>query len=252
MSGAAPVRARVGAQASFEVRSLLRNGEQILVSIVLPLLVLAGLVVVAPDALLLGHPGAAPVDVAVPGVLALAVVSTAFTGQAISVAYERRYGVLRLLGTTPLGRSGLLMAKGTAVLVVVAVQCLVLGVAGLLLGWRPGPGAIALAVPMVLLGSAVFIALSAVVGGRLRAEAVLALANLLWVLFLGCGLVLPAETLPGSLATVALLSPPGALGEGMRAATLGHPAVVAQSAGVMLAWAVVLGLLATRTLRWSD
>jgi len=252
VSGAAPARARIGAQALFEVGNLLRNGEQLLVSLVLPLLALVGLVMLAPAALLAGHADDAPVDVAVPGVLALAVVSTAFTGQAISVAYERRYGVLRLLGTTPLGRSGLLTAKAAAVLVVVTLQCLVLGITGVVLGWRPEPVAVVAAAPILVVGCAAFVALSAVVGGRLRAEAVLAVANVLWVLFLGCGLVLPVQTLPGLLATVATWSPPGALGEGMRAATLGQPAVAARSAGVLLVWALGLGVLASRTLRWSD
>jgi len=252
MSGAAPARERLVAQAAFEVRSLLRNGEQLLVSMVLPLLALVTLVMAAPQVMLSEYPDAAAADVAVPGVLGLAVVSTAFTGQAIALAYERRYGVLRLLGTTPLGRTGLMVSKAAAVLAVVALQTVVIGIVGAFLGWRPSvPGTLAL-VPVLLAGLAAFAAMGALVGGRLRAEAVLALANLLWVLFLGCGLLLPLSALPDGPAAAVALTPPGALGEGLRAATLGQPVVVAQAVGVLAAWAAVLGALAARALRWSD
>jgi len=252
VNGAAPARDRVLAQAAFEVRNLTRNGEQLLVSIVLPLLALFALVLLAPSALLQGYPAVAPVDAAVPGVLALAVVSTAFTGQAIALAYERRYGVLRLLGTTPLGRSGLLVAKGFALLTVVAMQCVVLGFAGVALGWRPNAVGLLMLVPVLLGGLIAFAAMGALVGGRLRAEAVLALANLLWVLFLGCGLLLPVTALPDALATALALTPPGALGEGMRAATLGPSAMAVRAVGVLAVWALGMGFLAFRLLRWSD
>jgi ABC-2 type transport system permease protein len=103
-----------------------------------------------------------------------------------------------------------------------------------------------------LVGLAAFVSLGALVGGWLRAEAVLALANLLWVLFLGCGLLLPVAALPETLAAAVSLSPPGALGEGMRAATLGRPLQVAQSWGILALWAGLLAFLASRALRWSD
>src|SRR5262245_61244402 len=91
---AAPPRQRVVAQARGEVGVLLRNGEQLLVAVALPALVLVGLVdASAPD---LGP--AARIDVIMPGVLALALISSAFTGQAIQTGFDRRYGVLRLLG----------------------------------------------------------------------------------------------------------------------------------------------------------
>lgn len=129
---AAPGR-RMRAQAAFEGRTLLANGEQLLVSLLLPAMALLGLHFAStPD---LG-PGRR-IDLATPGILALAVVSTAFTGQAIATGFDRRYGVLRLLGVTPLGSRGLLVAKAVAVAGVVAVQTLVLGGLGLVLGWHP-------------------------------------------------------------------------------------------------------------------
>lgn len=257
MTNAAPARRRVAAQAAFEARSLLSNGEQLLVSMILPLIALVALIYTAPDLLFAGY-FAEPrsrtqaAALAVPGVLALAVVSTAFTGQAITLAYERRYGVLRLLGTTPLGRGGLLLAKGGAVLGIVALQCLVLGGVGVALGWRPDPAGIPAALVLVILGCAAFVAMAALLGGTLRAEAVLAFANLAWILFLGAGVLFPLGALPDSLAPVLRFTPPGALGEGLRSALVGSDVLPALPMVVLTGWALLIGGLAAMTLRWSD
>ncbi len=247
MSTAAPARRRVLAQASFETRILLANGEQLLVALVLPALALLALALAdSPD---LG-PGRR-VDVATPGVLALAVVSTAFTGQAIATGFDRRSGMLRLLGTTPLGRGGLLAGRLLAVLVVEAVQVVVLGALGLVLGWRPVAGGLPLTVVWLLVGTATFVALALLLAGTLRAEGVLAVANLLWVLMLGLGVVLPVERLPGALQTLARITPGGALGELVRASAQGL-ATPWWGLGVLLAW-LVLGVAgALRWFRWSD
>jgi ABC-2 type transport system permease protein len=246
-TAATPSR-RVLRQARFEAAGLLRHGEQLLVSVVLPALAL--LVLALTDVPSLG-PGRR-IDLATAGVLALAVVSTAFTGQAILLAFERRHGVLRLLGTTPLGRGGLLAAKGASVLVVLAVQVVVLGGLGLALGWRPDPAGVVPALALMLLGVAAFASLAVLLGGTLRAEGVLALANLGWVLFLGLGgVVIPTSQLPEGLAAVVVWLPSAALGDGLRAA-LTEGALPLREALVLLLWAAVVGGLATRLLRWSD
>ena len=139
--------------------------------------------------------------------------STAFTGQAIATAFDRRSGVLRLLGTTPLGRGGLLAGRIAAVLAVECIQWVVLGGLALALGWRPHLAGLPLAVLGLLLGTATFVSLALLVAGTLRAEAVLAVANLLWVVLLPLGLLLPADRLPGVAAAVAPWTPGGALGE---------------------------------------
>jgi ABC-2 type transport system permease protein len=247
VSTAAPARARVLARAGFETRALLANGEQLLVSVLLPALALVGLTVASvPD---LG-PGPRA-DLATAGALALAVVSTAFTGQAISTGFDRRAGVLRLLGTTPLGRGGLLAAKGVAVLSVLAVQVVVLGALGLALGARPGAGGILPTLVGLLLGSAAFVALALLLAGTLRAEAVLAVANLVWVLLLGLGVLVPTDLLPGALATVAALLPSGALGDAVRMSFVEGAWPWGQWA-VLVGWAVVGGLLTRRFFRWGD
>ena len=246
-SAAAPARQRVFSRASFETRSLLANGEQLLVSVVLPALALVGLAIASvPD--VRPDPRA---DVALAGALALAVVSTAFTGQAISTGFDRRAGVLRLLGTSPLGRGGLLAAKCLAVLSVLAVQVVVLGALGLVLGARPEAGSILPMLVTLLLGSAAFVALALLLAGTVRAEAVLAIANLVWVLLLGLGVLFPTDLLPGALGTVAALLPSGALGDAMRTAVVAGGWPWAEWA-VLVVWGLVGGALARRFFRWGD
>src|SRR3954449_2894117 len=136
--GAAPLRRQVLAQASMESRLMVRNGEQLLLAIVIPVLVLVGGVAGAHRVGIHFHERA--VDALTPGVLALAVMSTAFTSLAIATGFERRYGVIKRLGSSPLPRSGLLLGKVGALLLVEVLQIVVIGVVGLLLGWRPAAG----------------------------------------------------------------------------------------------------------------
>ncbi|AXG13271.1 ABC transporter permease [Intrasporangium calvum] len=239
---------RVVAQARFEIGTLLRNGEQLLVSLILPAMVLLGLRATSTPSLGTGD----RIDLAVPGVLALSVISSAFTSQAIATGFDRRYGVLRYLGVTPLGRSGLVAAKVLATLAVLALQVLLLGGLGLGLGWTPALAGVLPAVLFVIVGTWAFVALALLVGGTLRAEAVLALANLLWVLFLALGgVILPRSQLPDAWAGPAALLPSAALGDGLRSAlvdgSLNGPALL-----VVLGWAGLATLLAARLFRFDD
>ena len=187
------------AQSRMEARLMLRNGEQLLLAIVIPVIVLVG-GVAAAGRIGIDLDGHRAVDILTPGVLALAVMSTAFTSVAIATGFERRYGVIKLLGSSPLPRHGLLLGKVLALLNVVALQLVVLVVVGLVLGWEP-----TLAHPAALAGraaargrrsgTAAFAALGLFVAGVLRAEATLALANLVYLLLMaGGGVVLPTST----------------------------------------------------------
>jgi len=242
---AAPAR-RIAAQARFDARLMLRNGEQVLLTLLLPAILLVVLARTQTPWLGPGH----RIDVAVPGVLALAVLSSAFTGQAIGTGFDRRYGVLRLLGTTPLGRSGLLAGRTLAVLVVVILQTSVLGTLGLFLGWRPHLAGVLLAVPVLLLGVAAFVALGLLLAGTVRAEAVLAVANLTWVLLLaGGGVVLPPDRL-GPAAALARVLPSGALADLLRSA-LGAGRVDAFALGVLACWTALAAVAVSRWFRWD-
>jgi len=243
---AAPPLSRVLAQARFDATVMLRNGEQLLLTLVLPALLLVALARTHVPDLGAGR----RIDVVAPGVLALAVMSTAFTGQAIGTGFDRRYGVLRLLGTTPLGRSGLLAGRVAAVLAVEVVQVVVLGGVAVALGWRPAADGALIAPVAVLLGTAAFVALGLLLAGTLRAEAVLAGANLAWVLLLaGGGVVVPTARM-GALGTFAGYLPSGALGDALRAA-LQEGRLQTGPLLVLAAWAVAASLATARWFRWD-
>lgn len=249
--GSAPFARQVLTQARMESRLMLRNGEQLLLAVVIPVIVLIGGVEGAKH---LGHHfDHPPVDVVTPGVLALAVMSTSFTSLAIATAFERRYGVLKRLGASPLPRSGLLLGKIGGLLVVEAMQLVIVGVVGLLLGWSPatrGATGWVAALLAAVLGTAAFASLGLLMAGTLRAEATLASANLVYLLLLAGGaVVLPASSY-GAFGHVAQWLPSGALGSGMRAAFL--DGAVSWSHLVALAvWAAIGTALTARTFRWE-
>ncbi len=244
--GAAPRRQIVAAQTRFEVRSTLRNGEQLLLTLVIPVVALVGLSRLPPD-VVGGDPA---VDAVTPGILALAVLSTAFTGQAIATGFERRYGVLTLLGSTPLGRGGLLLSKTLGVLAVELAQVVILAATAYALGWTPA-GSLVAAAALLVLGTAAFSALGLLLAGTLRAEATLAVANGSYLLLLlAGGVVLGTDRLPDLLADVVVLLPPAALGEGLRDVLLVGSGFPWGHASVLAGWAVVGGLAVRRLFRW--
>jgi ABC-2 type transport system permease protein len=251
--GGATLSQMVLAQARMEARLMLRNGEQLLLAIVIPVIVLVG-GVAAAGRIGIDLDGHRPVDILTPGVLALAVMSTAFTSIAIATGFERRYGVIKLLGSSPLPRHGLLLGKVLALLNVVALQLVVLVVVGLALGWEPTlthPARTLLSVVLaVALGTAAFAALGLFVAGVMRAEATLALANLVYLLLMaGGGVVLPTSTYGAASSALAWL-PSGALGEAMRAALV-HASIDGRSLLVLTAWAALGTVLTARTFRWE-
>ncbi|PKK14081.1 MAG: ABC transporter [Thermomonospora sp. CIF 1] len=248
--GAAPLPRMVLAQAAFELRGMLRNGEQLLLTMIIPVLLL---VLFSTTALLDLGPGER-VDFLAPGVLALAVMSTSFTGQAIATGFERRYGALKRLGATPLPRSGLIVAKTLAILAVEAVQTALICAVALALGWSPHGGfggAPAVAV-LLLAGTAAFSGFGLLMAGTLRAEATLAAANLVYLLLLALGgVVFPLTEFPGPVAAVLEALPIAALAEGLRQVLQQGTALPVASLLVLLAWAAVGLALAARFFRWE-
>ena len=223
--GAAPLGSMVLAQARMEARLMLRNGEQVLLAVVIPLIVLAGgLAGIDRLGLEFRH---RPIDVLTPGVLALAVMSTAFTSLAIATGFERRYGVIKRLGSSPLPRHGLLLGKVSALLLIEALQVVVISSVALALGWQPHLDPMALVLSLTL-ATAAFASLGLMAGGAV---------------------VVPAEQY-GALGTVAQWLPSGALGEAMRAALI-ESALDVRALLVLLAWTIVGGLLAGRYFTWE-
>lgn len=245
--GAAPVLRQVAAQASMEARLMLRNGEQLLLALVIPVIVLVGAVVGADRVGMdLERPA---VDTFTPGVLALAVMSTAFTSLAIATGFERRYGVIKRLGTSPLSRTALLAGKAGALVVVEVVQLVVISVVALGLGWEPSANLVG-AVLVVVLGTLAFAALGLLLAGALRAEATLAAANLVYLLLMAGGAVVLPASAYGGFGDVVRWLPSGALGEGLREA-LTESSVSLRDLGVLAAWAVLGTALTSRTFKWE-
>jgi ABC-2 type transport system permease protein len=193
-----------------ELRLILRNGEQLLLTMIIPI----ALLVIFAKAPVSDVPKPR-IDFVMPGILGLAVMSTAFTGQAIGTGFERRYGVLRRLSTTPLSRTGLLGAKTTAIILVEALQVALLCGIGAALGWSPHGNAGDVA-GMLLLGTACFSALGLVMAGSLRAEATLAGANLLYLVQLGLGgVAFPLSDFSSTQRHLVELLPLGAMSDAL-------------------------------------
>jgi len=245
--GAAPLHRQVLAQARMEAKLMLRNGEQLLLAVVIPVIVLIGGVTGSERiGLDLEHD---PIDVFAPGVLALAVMSTAFTSLAIATGFERRYGVIKRLGTSPLPRFGLLAGKVLALLLVEALQIGVIAAVAFALGWDPSPSYVG-ALLAVLLGTSAFASLGLFVSGVLRAEATLAAANLIYLLLLAGGAVVLPISAYGAFGDVVRWLPSGALGSAMRSSLVDH-AVAWRDLGVLLIWTMLGTALTARTFKWE-
>ncbi|MFN2538921.1 MAG: ABC transporter permease [Mycobacteriales bacterium] len=244
-AAAAAARGRMfRAQTRAELTLLLRNGEQVLLTLVIPL----GLLVLLSEVAFVSVTGRR-VDFFVPGVLALAVMSTAFTGQAIGTGFERQYGVLKRLGATPLPRSVLLVAKTSAVLAVEVLQVGLICLVGLALGWEPH-GSVLGVVLLVLLGTAAFSGLGLLLGGTLRGLTTLAAANLLWfVLLVLGGIVFPLSEYGGA-ADVLRWLPSAALSDGLRQ-LLQHGTLVGRDLLALALWAAAGLTAAARLFRWE-
>lgn len=234
------------AQLRAEVTMTMTRGESLLLTIGIPVGLLVFFSVV--DVLPTGTKD--PVTFLAPGVLAMAVLSTAFTGLAIATGFERSYLVLKRLGTTPLGRPRLIAAKIVGVLVVIAIQAVVIVLGALALGWEPRLDVL-VALPALLLGTTAFAALGLLMAGTLRAEITLAVANAGFILLmLISGMVIPVSELPAPMRAVSRLLPSEALAHILHAAASG--AATGARAWVVLAiWAVVSPVLAARLFRWE-
>lgn len=252
MSRPASTLRAAAALAGQELRLTARRGENVLVTLVVPIAVLlffatAGIV-----------PGIAgrPVDFLLPGALALAVIASGLVNLGIATAYERSYGVLKRLGGSPLPRGGLVAAKVAAVLALEAVQVvLLIAVASLVLGWRPAGGAsVPLLVVGLLAGTLAFSGLGLLLAGTLRAEATLALANGLFLAFLMLGgAVLPVDHLPGPLQAIAGVLPAAALSDVLRVGLGGaaQASDVVRPLEILGLWGFGAAGLAARTFRWE-
>ncbi len=239
---------RFAAQLRAELLLVARNGEQLLLTLVIPVLLLVFFSLV--DVLPTGTDD--PIDFLAPGILALAVMSTAMVSMGIATGFERTYHVLKRLGATPLGRPRLVLAKIASVAVVELVQFAVLVPVAYGLGWRPDAPDWAAAAGAVVLGTAAFAGLGLTLAGRLRGEINLAAQNGLYlVLLLLGGMVIPFAELPSAIRTVARSLPSGALADVLRDTLTGAGSNPGTSWLVLAAWAVAMPLVASALFRWD-
>lgn len=241
---AAPAWTRIRNHGLTEAGLVMRNGEQVLLALVVPIVILiAGRY--AGDRIGL------TMTVLAPSTLVLAIWSTCYTSQAIQTGFDRQYGVLERLAATPLGRGGLLAGKALAYSLISAFQVVLLVIVALVLGWRPQGSAIAW-LPMavaVVLGMSAFSLLALSMAGSMRAQATLALANLIYLVGLvGGAVLLPLQKYPGGLRDVVAVLPTTALGESLRAWSAGRALWWPDLS--LLAWAVVLGLVSHKVFKW--
>lgn len=235
------------AQVRTELTLTARNGEQLLVSLFIPLGVLIFLSKV--NVIDLGRDDR--VAVVAPAVLALAVMSTAMVSLGIGTGFERHYGVLKRLGATPLGRPRWIAAKFLAVLAIECLQWIVLVGAALALGWSPS-GGWALAVAAAMVGTAAFGGLGLSLAGSLPALVNLALCNGLYVVLVMTGdIVFRAGSLPGPIETIARLLPAAPLVDVISAALDTGHTVHAGSWPTLLVWAIVGPIVAATSFRWE-
>ena len=237
------------AQAKAEIRLSMTQYESLLVTFGIPLLFLVAFslikVLPLPSGVTKG------VQFLVPGTIALAIMATGMVSLGIATGVERSYGVLKRLGTTPLSRGALLMAKITSILVIELIQVILLVAVGFGLGWRPS-GNLAEFVIAIVLSSSAFAGIGLIMAGRLKSEAVIGAANGVFLLLLVLGgMIFPVTSLPGPIAEVAKLLPAYASAHILFSASSGVASPTSTSWIVLALWAVATPVLATRLFRFE-
>jgi ABC-2 type transport system permease protein len=244
---AAPRSRMLAAQVGMEFRLLLRNGEQVGLTLVIPLLLLFFFNL--PLLYKLNTPRR--IDFVAPSIIALAVMSAAFTGLAIGTGFERKYAVLKRLGATALPRSVLILGKTLAVLLLELVQLVLICGFALALAWHPHVDALP-ALALVVLGTIAFGGLGLLVAGTLRAEVTLAAVNLIWlVLLFGGGIAIPLDKFGRAANDILQYLPSAALSHGLHQVLQHGGGLPVRDTVTLLVWAVVALPAAARWFRWE-
>jgi len=244
---AAPASQALRAQTRIELLLTLRRGESVLLTFLIPVVLLAFFATV--DVLPTGDGD--PIDFLLPGVLALAIMSTALVSVAIATGFERQMGVLKRLGATPLSRRQLLGAKTAAVVVIEALQMVVLLAEGYILGFRFSAPALGVALVAAILATIAFAGIGLLMAGTLPALTTLAAANGVYlILLLVSGMIFPLDKLPSGMQAVVKLLPSTALAQVFHGA-LGAGTVPGSALAVLAVWAVGAPIAAARWFRWE-
>ena len=244
--GRAPTAHMLAAQTRMERLSLLRNGEQVGLTLVIPLLL-----EVFFNLPLLYSIGGRRIDFVVPSILALAVMSAAFTGLSIGTGFERQYGVLKRLGATALPRSVLLAGKTLAILILELIQAALICALGFALGWHPHGDPLSV-VALLVLGTVAFGGLGLLLAGTLRAEVTLAAANLVWLILLFAGgIAIPLSKYPEGVRDVLRYLPSAALSDGLHRVLQDGQALPPGPVLTLVVWAAIALPAAARWFKWE-
>jgi ABC-2 type transport system permease protein len=244
---AAPRSRMLAAQTAMEFKLLLRNGEQVGLTLLIPLL----LEFFFNLPLLYSLGVARRVDFVVPSIITLAVMSAAFTGLAIGTGFERKYAVLKRLGATALPRSVLIGGKTLSVMLLELVQLVLVCGFGFVLAWQPH-GDPLFALLLVVLGTIAFGGLGLLVAGTLRAEVTLAAANLIWlVLLFAGGIAIPLSKYGGPAHDILQFLPSAALSDGLHAVLQDGHGLPLRETVTLLVWAAIALPAAARWFRWE-
>lgn len=238
------------AQSKAEIKLALSQGESLLVTIGIPVIALLGLSIT--KALPLPTEANSATAFLVPGTMSLALMATGMVSTSIATGVERSYGVLKRLGTTPLGRSSLLAAKITSIIVVEAIQLAILALVGLLLGWNPAGNFIEFAIA-AMLATAGFSGIGLLMAGTMKSEVIIGAANGIYLilLFIG-GMIIPLSSLPSAVGTFARLLPSAALSDAFFH-SIGIGGTVPLWVWInLVAWGVGAPLLASKAFRWEQ
>lgn len=239
---------QVANQVRYELLLTLRRGENILVTLIVPVMLL----IFFTSLNIVPAVNGSAINFLLPGILAIAIIAAGMVNLGIATAYERYYGVLKRLGSSPLPRSGLIIAKVISILLLEILQVILLvGIALLLYRWHPA-GSFSVTLLAIVLGTVTFAALGLAMAGALRAELTLAGANALFLAFilLGGG-ILPLDHLPAALAAFSEVLPSTALTQALQAAMTPGAAFPVYPVFVLAVWTVIVLAVAIRTFKWE-
>lgn len=237
----AGVGTMLAAQTRTEAKLFLRHGEQQLLSFIIPLVMLVALAKLP----LLDRPD--PLQLGLPALLAVAAMSSGFTGQAISLAFDRRYGALKRTGASGVPGWAIVTGKVLGVAVVSFLQVIVIGGVAMLLGWYTTVAHALLGIAVFAAGVIAFGALGLLMGGTLSSELVLGLANLIWFLLVGVAMYLVFQA--GDFPTALEIIPSVALSQGLLSAFEGS--IPWLQLGILAAWAAGAGACATKWFKFA-
>lgn len=240
---------QIATQTAYELLLTARRGENVLVTLIIPVMLL---IFFASLNIIPAEGNVSPAAFLLPGIIAIAIIAAGMVNLGIATAYERYYGVLKRLGSSPLSRSALIAAKIISILLLEIVQVILLvAIAALFFHWQMA-GSLPLTLLTIILGTITFSALGLALAEALRAEMTLAGANALFLLFLilGGG-ILPLSHLPTPLAALAEILPSTALTQALQQSMNGGTAFPVQPLLTLLVWTIIILAVTLRTFRWE-